>query len=576
MKKNKVLSVIMAFYIILTSSFSDVSYGENINYFNELEVEEMLLSDLIYDDYILERKINSNINISKLNLNTVYSQGTSISGTTISNATVKAYVGSKKIGSTTADKNGNFKINIAKQSSGTEIKVVASKINYNNCEKKVKVIKSKTVSLSVNKKRYSDTTITGTATPGASIKAYYGKSKIGKTAIANGSGNFKITGVSKKSVGELIQIKASKTNLYSKQINIKIQKDIISTLKVNNFYTYSKNISGKTIPNATVTVYVGSKKLKSATSDKSGNYKISIANQKKGTTIKVVVSKKNYESKTVSTAVKAAPKTSIKVNNIYYGDTTISGTTIAGATVKAYDGGKQIGKTAIASKDGKFKITNVPVKSEGKIINIKSSKKNYTTSEMRIKISSKYISAYNKFLENNLHLKDEDINSLLFIGGNSEEFFTMDINNDGTKELIITDKYIKYIKVYTYINGSVKMCGSSYDRSGAFIDVSKRLERRFSNSGEDTYYYLTLDNKMRLAIVSYSVIYDYTYTDDNKINKQFFKVTGLINGDRYHIENKNEKEITEATFDNAIKKAAFYKEIVKYPNTSSNRAKYLK
>ena len=123
--------------------------------------------------------------------------------------------------------------------------------------------------------------------------------------------------------------------------------------------------------------------------------------------------------------------------------------------------------------------------------------------------SKSYMQAYKSFLDNNLYLDGEKVSY----------FFTYDINNDGIKELIIPDKTERFVKVYTYANNSVKYCGESYDRGIVYIDISKRLARRFNNSAEYRYYYLTLNSSKELCIVSYT--YD-------KVEKKYYKETGLV------------------------------------------------
>lgn len=63
MKKHRILSIFMAFCIMLTSSFINISSAATVEYLDELTTDEMLLSDLVYDDYILKQKYNEKINI---------------------------------------------------------------------------------------------------------------------------------------------------------------------------------------------------------------------------------------------------------------------------------------------------------------------------------------------------------------------------------------------------------------------------------------------------------------------------------------------------------------------------------
>lgn len=274
---------------------------------------------------------------------------------------------------------------------------------------------------------------------------------------------------------------------------------------------------------------------------------------------------------------KSTKKTILKVNNIYCGDSVISGTTTSSATVKAYYGSKQIGKSVLADRNGNFKISKVSFKQAGKIVKVKSSKKNYTTNQVSVKVSPKYLGAYKKFLEKQLYWIGEDENSVLRIGGEKEKFFLKDINNDNIKELIIVNQYSKYAKVYTYANGAVKLCGTNEERLGLFIDASNRLARRVTNSGVDQYAYLTIDSKNRLYKIAYEVVYDYQpiNSQQGKVYKTYYKsiypqYPGSDEG------NYTQKTISKSTFDKAVKKAAYKKSVTRYFNTKSNREKYLR
>ena len=141
-------------------------------------------------------------------------------------------------------------------------------------------------------------------------------------------------------------------------------------------------------------------------------------------------------------------------------------------------------------------------------------------------------------------------------------FFTLDINKDGVKELITVDKSERAVKVYTYYKSKVKYCGESYNRGVVYIDKLGRLARRFNNSEEKDYYYLTLNKSKKLYIVGYT--YD-------KLNNRYYKGTDVP--DNCHM---NKTSISKSTFESAVKKAERLKYVNKHLNTSTNRSKYLK
>ena len=195
-------------------------------------------------------------------------------------------------------------------------------------------------------------------------------------------------------------------------------------------------------------------------------------------------------------------------------------------------------------------------KSNGTYSKIATIKNKNTTYYKNSNLSSnkKYyykVRAYKTFLDKNKYLNGKKV----------EYFFTHDINNDGIKELIIVDKTERDVDVYTYINGSVKYCGNSYDRGVVYIDKANRLSRIFTNSAEDVKYNLTLNTYNKLSKTCYT--YD-------KIDKKYYWSQGLIYANNF------ESEISKSEYDKAIKKYKLARYITKYSNTSSNRSKYLK
>ena len=195
-------------------------------------------------------------------------------------------------------------------------------------------------------------------------------------------------------------------------------------------------------------------------------------------------------------------------------------------------------------------------KSNGTYSKIATIKNKNTTYYKNSNLSSnkKYyykVRAYKTFLDKNKYLEGKKV----------EYFFTHDINNNGIKELIIVDKTERDVDVYTYINGSVKYCGYSYDRGVVYIDKANRLSRIFTNSAEYIKYNLTLNTYNKLSKTCYT--YD-------RIDKKYYWSQGLIYAPNI------ESEISKSEYDKAIKKYELARYITKYSNTSSNRSKYLK
>ena len=171
--------------------------------------------------------------------------------------------------------------------------------------------------------------------------------------------------------------------------------------------------------------------------------------------------------------------------------------------------------------------------------------------------ASSSMKAYKKFLKKNKYVYGPDKYYKM------NYFATIDLDKNGVKELIMIDKSNREVTVYTYTNGKVKYCGNMYDRGIVYIDKNGRLARRFNNSGVKMNYYLTLNKKKQLSLVSYT--YD-------KVEKKYYKETGVVESS----EDYNRSKISKKTYNKAVKKSDFAKNVSKHLNHSSNRDKYLK
>ena len=171
--------------------------------------------------------------------------------------------------------------------------------------------------------------------------------------------------------------------------------------------------------------------------------------------------------------------------------------------------------------------------------------------------ASSSMKAYKKFLKKNKYVYGPDKYYKM------NYFATTDLDKNGVKELIMIDKSNREVTVYTYTNGKVKYCGNMYDRGIVYIDKNGRLARRFNNSGVKMNYYLTLNKKKQLSLVSYT--YD-------KVEKKYYKETGVVESS----EDYNRSKISKKAYNKAVKKSDFAKNVSKHLNNSSNRNKYLK
>ena len=228
----------------------------------------------------------------------------------------------------------------------------------------------------VNSVKPTATTVTGKGVAGATVKAYVNGKQIGSSATVDKNGNYKIT-IPKQKSSTKITVKISKAGYRTASKSINVLKTF-SSFTVNSVKYSSTTISGKGLSGATVKAYVDGKQIgKNATVDKNGNYKITIPKQKAGKTIEVKISKSGYVTQSKTTKVLKKIST-FTVNTIKTSTTTIKGTGLKGATVKAYIGNKQLGETATVDNNGNYKI-KISKQKAGTKIKVKINKKDYET-----------------------------------------------------------------------------------------------------------------------------------------------------------------------------------------------------
>ena len=157
-------------------------------------------------------------------INKVTDASRNVIGKTEAKAKVTLYINDKRQGTKIADKAGNYKFTIKKQSVGTEIKVTATDAAGNvSDEKVVKVIdKTAPVIASVDKVNEKSKYVTGKAEKGATVSVYNGKKLLGK-AVANSKGNYKVKIKAQKEGTSLTVTAKDKAGNQSKATTVKVK-----------------------------------------------------------------------------------------------------------------------------------------------------------------------------------------------------------------------------------------------------------------------------------------------------------------------------------------------------------------
>ena len=159
-----------------------------------------------------------------------------------------------------------------------------------------------------------------------------------------------------------------------------LTKPTINKIKSSDTY-----ISGTAAKGAEIRVYAKETLIaRGIASTSTGNYKIKIAKQTSGTTVKVISSKPGYYSKQTTRTVsnKIFTNKLVVESTIYSSTTKVSGTGSKDATIRAYVNGKQIGKSTTVKSTKKYTLT-IPKQKKKTVITIKMSKTGYTTQSVK-------------------------------------------------------------------------------------------------------------------------------------------------------------------------------------------------
>lgn len=194
--------------------------------------------------------------------------------------------------------------------------------------------------------------------------------------------------------------------------------------------------------------------------------------------------------------------------------------------------------------------------------------------------NSTVMKAYRSFLEKNQYIKPEKYD------GSIETYYfkIMDINKDGIKELLVTNKsaYNKsdaisdngysYVYVYTYKDNKVKYSGkaSSSSFTRLYINTKGNLSYNWGGFGAIQYMNYGLNSSTKKLNIT-------TYTSQEKVDSNYniYYIYYKTVAD-YDVYNSKPITISKSTFDSQAKSVRSSDTFTMIKDTSSNRSKYLK
>ncbi|MGF9964021.1 Ig-like domain-containing protein [Bacillus rhizoplanae] len=182
---------------------------------------------------------------NKPTVNTITDQTTKVTGNTEALAVVNILANGKVIGSTTADKDGNFTITIPVQKANIELSVTATDKAGNTSESTKIIVKDVTAPAKPTMNEITNFTkdITGKTEPAAKVTILANNNEIG-SATADTSGNVTVHIPAQKVGTELTIIATDQAGNKSKSVKITVKQGYTGWTKINNNWYYYKPETG--------------------------------------------------------------------------------------------------------------------------------------------------------------------------------------------------------------------------------------------------------------------------------------------------------------------------------------------
>ncbi|PFL00543.1 hypothetical protein COJ01_14180 [Priestia megaterium] len=227
-----------------------------------------------------------------------------LSGTAEPNSTIYVKVWPNTIATGKADAAGNFLFDVPEQQAGTMLHVlVKGQGGYSTYTKIYVQSDTAPEAAKVNELNEGDTNLTGTAEPNSTIYV-----KVWPDTIATGktdnAGNFSIT-IPEQPAGRQLHVLVKGQGGYSKYTKLFVKTDQApEAAKVNAISSQDTKLTGSAEPNSTIYVKVWPDIIATGKTDNAGNFSITLAKQRSGTLLHVLVKGQGGYSKYTKLTVK--------------------------------------------------------------------------------------------------------------------------------------------------------------------------------------------------------------------------------------------------------------------------------
>lgn len=247
-------------------------------------------------------------------------------------------------------------------------------VTFANKERTELAEKAFEAELTINNIKYNAGTISGKGQAGATVTAYVGDVEIG-TAVVAEDGTYKMD-IQAQEGGTEVTVKMTKEGYTAVEATKAVLKQI-KEYELNRILPTSTSITGTAMKGAYVRAYVDGVQIgETVKVDNNGKFSIAIDKLAVGTDVTVKVSKKGFYTRSKTTTVLNIFSKDLKVNSVKAKATKVTGKAQAGAYVRAYVDGVQIGKGARVDSKGKYTIT-IPKQAKGTKITVRMSKTGY-------------------------------------------------------------------------------------------------------------------------------------------------------------------------------------------------------
>ncbi|EUJ32289.1 putative biofilm-associated protein [Listeria floridensis FSL S10-1187] len=235
----------------------------------------------------------------------------------------------------------------------------------------------------INSITNQDTSVTGTADPNVTITISVPGGGTW-TGYSDASGNYSVA-ISPQPAGTVIEATATKNGKVSDKARTTVIQTGIGTPTINTVTSNDTLVTGKTEPNASITLSIpqtdGSSKNWTGTADSNGNYTIIIPKQAGGTLIEVVAKKNGLTSEKASTTVVQTGIGTPTINTVTSNDTLVTGKAEPNASITLsipQTDGSTKNWTGTADSNGDYAIV-IPKQAGGTAIEVTASKNGMTS-----------------------------------------------------------------------------------------------------------------------------------------------------------------------------------------------------